>query len=76
MNQLKFRRITFHKHKENRITLKKTPTPLRTYNKNLNNMSQHDFTRYSFSTTTQHNSSKKKGNPTITTDTPPSKQQQ
>ena len=76
MNQLKFHRITLHKHKEKRITLKKTPTPLRTYNKNLNNMSQHYFTRYSFSITTQRNSSEKTGNPTITTDAPPSTQQQ
>ena len=33
MNQLKYHRITSHKHKEKRITLKKTPTSLRTYKK-------------------------------------------
>ena len=54
MNQLKFHRITLHKHKEKRITLKKTPTPLRTYNKNLNNMSQHDTTQHNSFSTRRH----------------------
>ena len=35
MNQLKYHRITSHKHKEKRITLKKTPTSLRTYKKKI-----------------------------------------